>query len=116
MKGLLSQQTGQLSLCCWHYGYCSHPESIGFPGSKQQHSTMVQAVDVSPYPGKGRPASGELQQMVTAESERQSLYAPTAEAPPTAEALPTAWAQSRTPRDLNRDLNRGHKDKLYWRQ
>lgn len=71
---------------------------------------MVQAVDVSPYPGKGRPASGDLQQVETAESERQSQSAPTAEAPP------TAWAQSRTPRDLNRDLNRAYKDKLYWRQ
>ena len=70
---------------------------------------MVQAVDVSPYRGKGRPASGELQQVETAETERQILSAPTAEAPP------TAWAQSRTPRDL-RDLNRGYKNKLYWRQ
>ena len=38
MKGLPSQQTGQQSLCCWHYGYCSPPESTGFPGSKQQYS------------------------------------------------------------------------------
>lgn len=43
---------------------------------------MVQVVDLSPCPGKGRPAPGELQQTETAHSERQSLYALTAEAPP----------------------------------
>ena len=67
-------------------------------GQNSSIQTMVQAVDVSPYPGKGRPASGELQQMETADSERQSLSAPTAEAPP------TAWAQSTTPSDLNSGL------------
>lgn len=96
MKGLPSQQTGQQSLCYRHYGYCSHPESVRFHGSKLQHFdlTMAQVVDLSCYPGKRRPASGAPQQMATAHSERQSQPAPTAEAPP------TAW-QSRTPRSLN---------------
>lgn len=95
MKGLPSQQTGQQLLCYQHYGYCSHPESLRFQGSKLQHSdpTMVQVIDLSWYPGKRRLASDELQQMETARSERQSQPAPTAEAPP------TAW-QSRTPRSL----------------
>ena len=69
-----------------------------FLGQNSSIQTMVQVVDLSLYPGKGRPASGKLQQMETADSERQSLSAPTAEAPP------TAWAQPRTPRDLNNGL------------
>lgn len=58
----------------------------------------IMVIAPSPYSGKGRPASGVLQQMETAHSERQSLSAPTAEAPP------PAWAQSGTPRDLNNRL------------
>ena len=47
--------------------------------------------------------------MQTAESERQSLSAPTAEAPP------TAWAQSRIPRDLNSGLpERLQRDRVAW--
>lgn len=43
-----------------------------FLGQNYSIQTMVQVADLSWYPDKGRPASGALQQMETAHSERQS--------------------------------------------